>query len=325
MKRRVHFGSVIGVSIILAVFFLLIINKASNAQTCCSGGVPLSANIGLPGAEMGTWQFSLSYDYNQLKTLKSGSVELKDGIRERITQSLLLQTGYTFNKRLSADFVLSYVRQERHIFTSTGVNSTITNGIGDGVLLIKYNFLPNKISTSFLAGIGPKIPFGSTEKVSEAGIALPADLQPGSGSWDAIFWGAYTHSLSFRPSMSVLSTATYKATGVNPEYLGSIAYEFGNELQIIAGIADQFVIGSSLWDPSISFRYRNAQRDKNNGVEIDATGGQWVFIMPGIKYAISPVMSVNITYELPVYSFVNNTQLTPTQRLSIGIYFKLNK
>jgi hypothetical protein len=311
--------------IVWLVLLLLIFDHFSYSQTCCSGGVPLSANIGLPASEKGSWQFSLSYDYNQLKTLKSGNTELDDKRRERLTQSILFETGYTFSKRISLDLFLSYVRQERHIFTSLGTNSTITNGVGDGVLLIKYNFFTEAPKTTALVGIGPKIPIGATDKTSENGIALPADLQPGSGAWDAVFWGTFSQSLGFRPSMSISVTSTYRATGVNPDYLGSIAYEFGNDLQIITGISDRFIIGSSIWDPSISFRYRKAERDKNNGVEIDATGGKWVFLVPGLKYSISPNLAVNASVEIPLYSFVNNTQLTPTSRITLGVYFKITK
>ena len=318
MKRR---GS-----IVWPIFLLLICNDYAYAQTCCSGGVPLSANIGLPAGEKGSWQFSLSYDYNQLKTLKNENIELDDKLRERLTQSILFETSFTFSKRFALDLFLSYVRQERHIFTALRTNSTVTNGLGDGLLLLMYNVLPENTSTTFIVGVGPKIPFGATDKTSENGITLPADLQPGSGAWDAVFWATFSQSLmSFRPSMSFSVTSTYRATGVNPDYLGSIAYEFGNDLQIIAGFADQFVIGTGILDPSISFRYRNAQRDKNNEVEIDATGGEWVFLRPGLKYSFNSDISVNAIWEIPIYSFVNNTQLTPTNRFTVGVYYKLYK
>jgi hypothetical protein len=299
-------------------------NHVSHAQTCCSGGVPLSANLGLPAGEKGTWQFSLSYDFNQLKTLKTGDRELNDRRRERITHSILLETGYTISDRWSVDLFLSWVRQERHIFTPQGTNSTTTRGVGDGVVLFKYNFLPDHTRTSLVLGAGPKMPIGRTDKVSDQGFALPADLQPGSGSWDVVLWGFFSQSLKFRPSMSFTTTTTFRGTGVNPDYLGSIEYEFGNELQIITGIADRFAIGTGILDPSLSFRYRYAGRDTNNEVEIDATGGEWVFLLPGIKYSPVPSFSLNMTLEFPLYSFVNNTQLTPTNRYTAGIYYKLN-
>ena len=84
-------------------------------------------------------------------------------------------------------------------------------------------------------------------------------------------------------------------------------------------------MGKGIWDPSISLRYINAKRDKNDNVEIEATGGEWVFLIPGLKYSLTPQMSLNASLELPLYSFVNNTQLTPTSRFTIGIYYKLLK
>ncbi len=40
------------------------------AQTCCSGGVPLSGNIGFEGSNRGTLQMELGYDLNYISTLK---------------------------------------------------------------------------------------------------------------------------------------------------------------------------------------------------------------------------------------------------------------
>jgi len=37
-------------------------------------------------------------------------------------------------------------------------------------------------------GVGPKIPLGRTDGINNAGIELPADLQPSTGSWDAMVW-----------------------------------------------------------------------------------------------------------------------------------------
>lgn len=293
------------------------------AQTCCSGGVPLSANIGLPSSEANSFQFSLSYDLNRLRTLKAGNEKLEDQRRERLTYSILVEIGYSINDRFAVDIFFSHIRQERHIFTPQGTNSTITNGIGDGVLLLKYNFTPNNGKTSFLVGLGPKFPLGTTSKTSDGGFALPADLQPGSGSWDVIYWMSFSRSLGFRPSMSFSATSTLRSTGINKDYLGSIEYEFGNEFQLIVGLADRLTSGKSVWDPSLSFRYRKAGRDSNNDVSIAATGGEWVFLMPGLKYYPKPHVSLSATVELPLYSFVNNTQLTPTNRFTVGVYYKL--
>ncbi|MEL6558873.1 MAG: hypothetical protein AAFQ94_11865 [Bacteroidota bacterium] len=310
--------------ITLALVFLSI--DFASAQTCCSGGVPLSANIGLPASDKGNWQFSLNFDNNVLRTLKTGNETLNDRLRERVTNSVLLETGYGLTDKLSLDVFISLVEQQRTIFTAFGNNQTVTRGLGDAVILLKYNLLSKSTFSNWQVGIGPKLPTGSTDKRSTNGLALPADLQPGSGSWDLVLWSNYIFSLATRPTTSLFITSALRATGANNDYLGSIRYEFGNEFQLIAGITDRHTLFSSLLiDTSLSFRYRLATRDTNNGTEIEATGGEWLFITPQVSTILSTKLSANISLELPLMSFVNNTQLTPTNRITLGVFFKLNK
>lgn len=305
----------------LTVFCLL--SYYSLGQSCCSGGVPLSGNIGLPAGEVGSWQLSLTYDINTLRTLKSGSEKLNDQLRERKTRSILLETGYTFSSKWSADLFLSYINQERHIFTFSGTQSTATNGLGDAVILIKYRLTPESIATIWLIGAGPKIPLGSTDKTNDSGISLSADLQPGSGSWDGVFWSSLTRTLPFKKSFTLSVTSILKINGNNNDYLGTIKYKFGNESQLLIGLADRVAIGRIIVDPSLTLQYRQAGRDLNNGQKIEATGGRWLFFNPGISISANRSLSLNFIASLPIYSFVNNTQLTPTHRFTTGLFFKI--
>ncbi len=306
------------------VIVSLLMTQYSFGQTCCSGGVPLSGNIGLPAGEVGSWQVSLTYDLNTLRTLKSGSEKLDDRQRERKTHSVLFETGYTFSSKWSTDLFLSYIRQER-LITVLGTQSTITNGLGDAVVLIKYRVTSEENVATWIIGAGPKIPLGSTDKVSDSGISLSADLQPGSGSWDGIIWSSFDYSLPFRKSLTLSATSTWKINSKNNDYLGSIEYQFGNEYQLILELADQVVIGRIVLPPSLSLQYRKAGRDLNDAQEIEATGGEWLFINPGISTPITQALSFNFTASLPIYSFVNNTQLTPTNRFTTGLFLKINK
>jgi len=51
---------------LFSVFFNFIF--LAYAQTCCSGGIPLSNNIGLTSLGKGTLQIGINYDYNNLNT-----------------------------------------------------------------------------------------------------------------------------------------------------------------------------------------------------------------------------------------------------------------
>jgi len=295
------------------------------AQTCCSGGVPLSSNLGLPAAESQSLQFSLTYDVNVLKTLKSGSDVLNDQSRNRTTHSGLLELGYSFSKRISVDGFFSFVRQERTISQFGNKNFTYSQGIGDAVVLFKYQLFSTEDNTTQLYGAaGVKAPLGASDlRDPISDITLNADLQPGSGAWDGILWAQLTHVTSFRPSMSLLATATYALKGKNNSYFGSQIYQFGKELQLSAGISDRLILGTALIDPALLFRYRNVQADQNDGADLPSTGGNWLFFNPSISFWLSPNTSLNINGEVPLLANLEGTQVTPTYRFNIGFFQKL--
>ena len=86
-------------SLLSIVFFSCVMVWGVDGQTCCSGGVPVSSNLGLPSEGKNTLQFSLNYDLNVLETLKSGTEVLEDDSRSRRTHSILFQAGYSITER----------------------------------------------------------------------------------------------------------------------------------------------------------------------------------------------------------------------------------
>jgi hypothetical protein len=297
-----------------------------SAQTCCSGGVPLANNIGgLPVSTKNTWQFSFSADLNVLQTLKQGADKLNDDSRQRKTLSLLLKTSYSFTDKFFIEGLLSWVRQERTIDQAAGFSdSDQTQGAGDVVILANYNYLSIG-RTKLIGGIGPKIPAGRSDLKDSDGLTLNADLQPGSGAWDAVFFHRLQATGRNRPSRLYFSNFTYRYTGVNKDYLGGQHYRFGNELQILSGIADQFVIGQSLISFGLNARYRSANQDKFNNEALPSTGGRWIFIMPVVGWHIKSNLIVSINGELPLYANAEGTQLSPTFRINGGIYYSFSK
>lgn len=295
-----------------------------NSQTCCSGGIPLSNNIGLPFLEKGTFQIGLNYDYNYLNTLNNEDKKLDDNSRLRITHSILLNANYAITSNLSIEGLFTWVNQRRKISQFGNENLDQTSGIGDGVLLAKYNF--NDLigdNSAFAIGLGAKIPLGSSTEQSDQGITYNADLQPGSNAWDFIYWSQYSKTFGFRPTFTVSGRVTYRDTGVNDSYFGDTTYQFGNELQAFLGFSDSFYILNTTLTPSITFKYRHANQDKIGGFDLDNTGGKWVMIIPDFSINITPTIVFSAKAELPIYSNVDGTQLTPTYRLTSGVFITI--
>ena len=310
---------------LFGVFGLLTIQ--SHAQTCCSGGVPISTNLGLPPSFKGTTQMTLTYDINVLRTLKEGTNFIEDRARERITRSLILSVGHSITDRFSIEALLPYVRQERNVMQPAGFDDfESTQGIGDLLILFKYRITSVENRKHVLSlGTGPKLPTGSAREVNGRGLILSSDLQPGSGAWDVIFWGNYLYQLDSRPTMSAYSVLTYRMTGVNKDYLfDDSTYEIGNNFRILVGVSDQFRVKTSMVSPSLGFRYRHALEDKFNGDPITSTGGDWIFMVPGIGVSITKNFILESNVEIPVYANPRGTQLTPTYRFNIGLYVVFN-
>ena len=297
-------------------FFVFVLIHYLCYGQCCSGGVPMSGNLGMPSAEMGTFQFNINYDLNNLETLKEDRNILETANRQRRTHSTLVEYSYSFSGKWSIDGFLSYVRQERTIRTLNETNHTSTEGIGDGVVLVKYRAL------RFMSvGLGVKAPIGSSNQTN-AGRILTADLQPGSGAWDQIVWLGLSETFKFRPSMSWYSNAIMRLTGENSKYLTNSIYEFGNEFQLIFGASDQLLIGNQIFSPLLQVRLRKANRDHFNGFETPSSGGEFAFINPGLSWLITPQISIQMNGEFPIYTRVNEVQLSPSYRLNTGIFLK---
>lgn len=302
----------------------LFVWEVSKAQTCCSGGVPVTGNIGLPPGQTKSLQISLSHDLNVLKTLKYGTETLGDKSRTRTTNSFILEMGYAFSNRFSVDAFFSYVKQVREIDRFGRVNRSVISGIGDAVLLLKYRVTPiSNTKRTLIIGAGPKIPLGASDLKSN-GFEEGADLQPGSGAWDLILWSSYSQKIPLRPSMNLFSTVAFSTKGKNKSYLGSETFQFSKEFQILVGISDRILVKSQIIDPSLGIRFRKVGHDQLNTNDLPNTGGQWVSIIPSLAFSVHPNLIFNISSELPLHSKLEGTQLTPTYKINTGLLFIIN-
>lgn len=300
-------------------------NSKVLSQACCSGGVPLSGSVGLTGAEKNTFQLMTTYDYNNLQTLESENGVLDDNSRERRIHSFMLEGSYNFLDRLSATAMVSWIWQERKISTISGrTDNTKINGLGDGIVLLKYHVLPpgNDQQMQVSVGAGPKIPLGRTDATNDAGIKLPADLQPSTGSWDAMFWGRLSKGHVFVKGLTFKTLVTGKLTGINYNFRGDRDYRFGNELQVISGFKRQFLVGPLMLTPSLDVRYRHTGADHVSGEDVPNTGGHWLYAVPSISVAPWPDFSVRVGGELPILHELEGTQLTTSYKIDASLYYK---
>lgn len=313
-------------TILTPLFFSLNLSPILQAQTCCSGGVPVSSNLGLPPTAEKVLQISLNYDLNTLETLKNGTERINDDSRSRKTHSVMVQVGYGITKKIAFDVFIPWVKQDRTINQFGSKNLTSTNGIGDLVLLGKYTlYASDQNETTLVGGLGVKFPTGSSDQTDDRGITLNADLQPGSGAMDGLVWMQFTNTLAVRPSLSLLATGIYSYKGKNENYFGGTQeYQFGEELRIRAGLTDRWILGKALIDPALIMSYRLARPDRVDGSILPNTGGNWLFVNPGVTLWIAANTSTNINVELPLMADITGVQVTPTYRINVGLFQRLS-
>ncbi len=297
--------------------------RFSFAQTCCSGGVPVSSNLGFKGSDEGVLQIALVSDFNILKTLKSGREILNDDSRKRTTQSYIIRPALTLSKRWSIEGFIPFVRQTRNIESSTGSTDFESSfGIGDPIFLGVFSIISKPIN--FRIGAGPKIPIGSFSHRNDRGILLLEDMQPGSGAWDAITMLMIDYNWPTRPSLNLFTNIIQSFKGTNERSRGGFqSYRFGNDIQLISGFADNLLINNMLISTGLSLRYRHANNDEVSGSELPATGGDFLFARANLGFNLSKKLGdINMNFELPIYADVTDTQLVPSYRFNLSWTFK---
>jgi len=312
------------------IFIIIVFINTKNIvySQCCSGGVPISSSLGLSTNNVNSWSFLLSYDFNYIGNLYEGSVLLNDKNRVRTTSSTLFEINYGISNKLTLTSMFSFVKQDRNVINSLGkTNFTSAQGLGDGIVLIKYRLLDRKTKNyqTVAIGTGIKIPIGRSDKRDENGLSLPADLQPGSGAWDYLIWGNFERHHVLWKNFNIASVITYRITGTNNKYFGNLRYQFGNELILNLQTSYSFFITSEMFNTSIGIMYRSQTEDLVNNEVLPNSGGQFIYFNPGIGYNITPNLNFRVASNIPIYRNTIGTQLTTSYKVISSISYTLNK
>lgn len=311
----------------IKIFFIIttiFLGKNIYSQACCTAGTPLLGSLEMTSAPKGILQFSFTSEHNSLTHVLTGSSKLKNPERERISQSALLEINYGISNKLSVTGIFSYIRQQRTITNFGNEENVLTvSGIGDIALLTKYSLIDFDIFNrqELSVGLGIKFPVGNSN-IKSGGVLLPADMQPGTGSWDGFLWGYYSKGEVFHPDLTFLGNLSYRFNGTNDRFDNSDnGYGFGNEF--IANIGFNYLITSYL-DFTLITKYRNTRADEFDNQGIPNTGGNWLYAVPGISYYLPDKFSTRFDMEIPMYREVIGTQLTTTYTASLSLFYSIN-
>lgn len=199
------------------------------------------------------------------------------------------------------------------------------SGVGD--LRLELRWLAVERETPASPGLtfsaAGKFPTGRTGARDSEGNPAEITLQPGSGSYDFIGGVSYAQSPlrvrmldGSRAPWAVFSSLTYRVNGP-----GSRGYRIGDELQ--ANLGSSYPLWSRL-DLLTQANLKARGMDDRGGTDEDVsfTGGTFLYISPGLRWHLSPGLSVYAYAQLPVYQRVNQEQITAESPLLVGATYR---
>lgn len=177
-----------------------------------------------------------------------------------------------------------------------------SSGLGDIITLGKYRFL-NRETTQVALLFGAKLPTGKTD-VSHEGEKLEAEHQPGSGSWDGLFGFAISRltgpvSIDANMLYSVVTEGTQDTDlGDRLQYNLAVSYRIGG------GTHDHgdFSHLHKALDLVLELNGEWADQQKIDGETDNDSGGNEIFLTPGLRYVPTEKWSAQLAFSIPVVS-----------------------
>ena len=178
---------------------------------------------------------------------------------------------------------------------------------------------------SFTVGGGLKLPTGRTGVTNDDGDEAEMSLQPGTGSVDPILMASFVQPLSLRAGdgrqvwTPIFSAVNARIPGTDGRY----GYRAGAEVVMTIGATYSLIPRIDLLG-QMNFRWRDRDDAGNApGLPEENTGGEALFVSPGIRARLWEGLAAYGLVQVPVYQRVNGIQLTSDWNVVLGLQYRL--
>jgi hypothetical protein len=301
---------------------------SSPAHACSSCGCNLTSDwlsenlVAQPGTTL-----SLRYDFVPQTVLRSGQSRVDRKAVALPADREIEQSTYNHYVTMNIDHAASPVwafnlqipfssRPHRTIAEgTTDVSYSRTSGLGDVRATVRYQGFGGRGITGVQFGL--KVPTGDFRQQFRAGPAsgeaVDRGLQPGTGTFDALAGAYHFGKLAGKFDYALQAQGEFplgKRDNYRPGIAGTLSA----------------AVHYSGWrgiTPQLQLNLRLAEKDHGANADADNSGGEHLYIAPGVTAAISDRLSTFAIIQLPVYQRVNGYQLTPNVTASLGVQYKL--
>ena len=307
---------------------------AADAAFASCGAQNCVLDLRGPEESAARYSFDLAYqfvDQDQVRigTRKGtvGEVAADHNEIETRTESWLMTGRARFGSVLMLTASAPYIdRLHRHEDTESGTpeeESWNFTGLGDLTLLGTYTPGGSEPEggTQFSLQLGFKAPIGKRDvDANEAGEQPEPSARPSTGSWDGLGGVQLRRWFSTRTlgGEHMMMPFTIGVLGrVNGK--GTDDFQAGNEVQINATGGWAMTPNLSLLG-QVNSRFR--VKDSEAGEEEENSGGQAVYVSPGLRAAFGHLAAFGYV-QMRVYERVNGIQITAPMHVMIGTSYGL--
>jgi len=297
--------------------------------SCGSATCPIDPqSLNLPYA--GQWTVDLSFQYIDQDQLYSGrdrvshpEVPAEGELEHRTVNRLTtLLANYAPTSDLYLSLAVPYVSRYHEHFDDGEFQKFRFEGLGDVALGARYRFLPD-----LSAGFAVKLPTGSRDSTNDEGVTAEQTIAPGTGSTDvsaSFVWQrtANVPSLTRGPLGNTAAMPWFVGITGRRNGVGTDDYRVGDELQINAG-ANYPVSQSFQALFQINARFKGKDDVGTTDAVRDDTGGSFVFLSPGARFAFSARTALYGYVQIPIYQRINGVNIASRYNLFTGLQVRL--
>jgi hypothetical protein len=261
------------------------------------------------------WLLTAGWEYRTRRGLLDGSDRVGDPLRQNeVSHAAVASAHYGLLHTLQVGAIVPYLHRTLTLDDPAGPDRLASSGWGDATLYAKWRYYrwdDVGIATNFALLAGLELPTGKDD-VADHGVLLPADLQPGSASWDPFLGAAVTHEPGrWRFNAMVL----YKRVGEG-------THDYAQADQFFAELA----AGNRFWlEPypgpfmraDLILRYRHEGADRQSGRAVANTGGDLLTIGATWAFRPRPTLDLQLSVEIPLWEEVRGVQL----RNQVAMFF----
>ena len=247
---------------------------------------------------------------------------------------LSLGAAYGLTDNLTLGITLPYVSRknirEAHHGTGTGPIEVEAlgdaEGLGDASLYGLYRWRERSDGRQHSALVfGVKTPTGKDDVRSPEGELFEVELQPGSGSWDPFAGLAFTW-LQQRSSIDASFVYRYATEGSQDTTLGDVfAYSAAYSYRVSPASDHAHANGGkqphrhTAFDLLLELNGEWRGKDEVAGTSNANSGGNLIFLSPGLRYEFAGAWVASLSLGLPVVTDLNGFQTEPEYRVIGGI------